>query len=102
MTKREKLLQCIENIFQFETYNSVLYINNFNKNKLKFTKLACFDLDHTLIKPKGNRKLPKNIEDYEYMKNVRETLLKLQNDNYHIIIFSNQSGSKLEQVVDIF
>ena len=98
--KRYKLLNCIQNMFKFDTFDTVQYINNFNKNKLKFTKLACFDLDHTLIKPKDNRKLPKDSDDYLYMKNVRETLLKLQNDNYHIIIFSNQSGSKLEQILD--
>ncbi len=101
--KRDKLLNCIQNMFKFDTFDTVHYINNFNnldKNELKFNKLACFDLDHTLIKPKGNRKLPKDSDDYEYMKNVKETLVKLQNDNYHIIIFSNQSGSKLEQVID--
>jgi bifunctional polynucleotide phosphatase/kinase len=97
--RRDKLLNCIQNMYEFSTPGTVRYINNYDKNKLKFTKLACFDLDHTLIKPKGNRKLPKDSDDYEYLTNVKETLVKLQNDNYHIVIFSNQSGSKLEQVI---
>jgi len=99
---KKELINCIQKIFNFEKYgnlNTVYYINNYDKNKLKFKKLACFDLDHTLIKPIGNRKLPKDSEDYEYIKNVREELIKLQNNNYHIIIFSNQSGSKLQQVI---
>ena len=93
---KEKLLNCIKNMFNFNIYDTVYYINKFDKKNLK---LACFDLDHTLIKPIGNRKLPKDSNDYEYIKNVKETLVKLQDDNYHIIIFSNQSGSKLEQVL---
>ena len=93
---KEKLLNCIKNMFNFNIYDTVYYINKFDKKNLK---LACFDLDHTLIKPIGNRKLPKDSNDYEYIKNVKETLVKLKDDNYHIIIFSNQSGSKLEQVL---
>jgi len=97
--KRDKLIDCIHKIFNFNKLDTVYFINNYDKNKFNFNKLACFDLDHTLIKPKGKRKLPKDSEDYEYIKNVKETLTKLQNNNYHIIIFSNQSGSKLEQVI---
>lgn len=97
LLKKEILLNCIKNVFTFNNFDTVYYINNFNI--LKFNKLACFDLDHTLIKPKNNRKLPKDSDDYEYIKNVKETLVKLQNNNYHILIFSNQSGSKLEQVL---
>lgn len=98
-SRREKLLNCIKKMFTFNTFDTVQYINNFDKTSLNINKLACFDLDHTLIKPKGNRKLPKDADDYEYIKNVKETLVKFQNDNYHIIIFSNQSGSKLDQVI---
>ena len=95
LSEKEKLLNCVQNMFTFNNFNTVYYINNFNN----LNKLACFDLDHTLIKPKGKRKLPKDSGDYEYIENVKETLVKLQNNNYHIIIFSNQSGSKLEQVL---
>ena len=95
--KREKLLDCIKKTYNFTMFDTVYFINNFDKTKFK--KLACFDLDHTLIKPKGNNKLPKDEEDYQYIKNVIKILVELQNDNYHIIIFSNQSGSKFEQVI---
>ncbi len=97
--KREELINCINKIFNFNKFDTVYFINNYDKNKFNFNKLACFDLDHTLIKPKSKRKLPRDSEDYEYINNVKETLIKLQNNNYHIIIFSNQSGSKLEQVI---
>ena len=97
--KREELINCINKIFNFNKFDTVYFINNYDNNKFNFNKLACFDLDHTLIKPKGKRKLPRDSEDYEYINNVKETLVKLQNNNYHIIIFSNQSGSKLEQII---
>ncbi len=53
-------------------------------------KLACFDLDHTLITPNGKHKFPKTIHDWKWKDNfVKIKLAKLSND-YHIIIISNQ------------
>ena len=66
----------------------------------KFTKLACFDLDHTLIKPKSGRKLPKNKEDYMFMPNVINKLKELYEKDYRIVIFTNQSGKYLESVLE--
>ena len=97
--KRKKLLNCIQTMFNFENFDTIYFINNFYENESKSDyKFACFDLDHTLIKPKNNRKLPKDSEDYEYIKNSIKTLVKLQRDNYHIIVFSNQSGSILDTI----
>lgn len=93
--EKQNLIDCIQDIFKFNTFKTVHYINNFSN----FKNLACFDLDHTLIKPKGKRKLPKDKNDYEFMKNVKETLKKYYNNNYNIVIFSNQSGSKLYEVL---
>lgn len=65
-------------------------INLFNKNS---QKLAGFDLDHTLVKPKSGRVRPKDKNDWMfYVNNLKERLLELQNDNYNIVIFTNQSG----------
>ena len=71
-------------------------INLFNKNS---QKLAGFDLDHTLIKPKSGKVRPKDKNDWMfYVDNLKERLLELQNDNYNIVIFTNQSGlEKSEQ-----
>ena len=65
---KEQLIRCINSAFQFKQAGSVYY--NVIPTSKKFNKLACFDLDHTLIKPKSSRVLPKNKEDYMYMPNV--------------------------------
>ena len=95
---RDELMECIDDLFEFKEYNTVKYINNFNKKN--GNNIACFDLDHTLIKPKSNRKLPKDSEDYVYLKNVHNKLLELFDNNFNIVIFTNQSGSKLNEVIE--
>eukprot|EP01102_Stenamoeba_stenopodia_P003221 TRINITY_DN13157_c0_g1_i1.p1 TRINITY_DN13157_c0_g1~~TRINITY_DN13157_c0_g1_i1.p1 ORF type:complete len:571 (+),score=178.41 TRINITY_DN13157_c0_g1_i1:42-1754(+) len=56
-------------------------------------KIAAFDLDHTLIKPKGNTKFPKGRTDWKWMfGNVPKKLKELHNDDYKIVIFTNQGG----------
>lgn len=68
------------------------YSNNYFKIKDNY-KIAAFDLDHTLIKPKNNKIHPKDENDWEFQyDNVKETLHKLYQKKYHIIIFSNQGG----------
>lgn len=105
MTEREqKLIECFEEMLNFKLYNTVYCVNNYvksnnGKNNNNSLKLACFDLDHTLIKPKGNRKLPKDKDDYVYMDNVKPILYNLIENGFQVVVFSNQSGSKLEQVV---
>ena len=73
----------------FEQHNSIL----FKKAKIKDTgKIASFDLDHTLIKPKKTVH-PKNKDDWVYCYDtVCSKLNQLHQDNYDIIIFSNQSS----------
>ena len=55
-------------------------------------KIAAFDMDHTLVKPKNNRKFPKDENDWEwYNESVVGKLKKLwSREKYCIIIFSNQ------------
>ena len=54
-------------------------------------KLACFDLDFTLIKPKSGAKFPRNGSDWMFlMPNVVNKLQDLH--DYVIVILSNQSG----------
>jgi len=79
---------------KFNSENTLLYYLP-NKTKLsdkKINKLASFDLDHTLIKPKDNKVHPKTIDDLELVfPNIIDKLKELYENNYNIVIFSNQS-----------
>jgi bifunctional polynucleotide phosphatase/kinase len=54
------------------------------------SKLACFDLDHTLIQPKSKKVYPIDEKDWEFKENVINTLQYFHDNNWSIIIFSNQ------------
>ncbi len=81
--------------------DSVRYILSNNTN----TKIAGFDLDHTLIKPKNNKKFPKDKDDWIFCYDINK-ILKLKSE-YNIIIISNQSKFnddlkyKLEKINEI-
>lgn len=76
---------------KFNSENTLLYSIP-NKTNLSGKKLASFDLDHTLIKPKDNRVHPKSIDDIELVfPNIIDKLKELYENNYNIVIFSNQS-----------
>lgn len=58
-------------------------------------KLACFDLDFTLIKPKNGKQFPTNISDWEYAYgNVLQVVTKLHDLGWKIVIFTNQKKTK--------
>lgn len=72
-----------------------------NKNYIKLTfgestvydKFACFDLDHTIIKPKNNKRFPKKDDenDWEFYNfNVAKILRSFHLLKYNILIISNQ------------
>ena len=94
---REQLIRCINSALQFKQTNTIYY--NIIYNSKSYTKLACFDLDHTLIKPKSGSKLPKNKDDYMYMPYVINKLNELYEKDYRIVIFTNQAGKYLESVL---
>eukprot|EP01083_Nonionella_stella_P202290 739137_1 len=64
------------------------------------SKIAAFDMDWTLVKPKGKGKFPKGRKDWVWMykdvitkRNIVPTQLKqLHRDGYQVVIFSNQNG----------
>jgi bifunctional polynucleotide phosphatase/kinase len=61
--------------------------------KMNRKRVACFDLDHTLIKPKSGKTFPVDKNDWTWIyKNVPDRLKELYNDNFNIIIFTNQLG----------
>uniref|UniRef100_A0A0N4ZK26 Bifunctional polynucleotide phosphatase/kinase n=1 Tax=Parastrongyloides trichosuri TaxID=131310 RepID=A0A0N4ZK26_PARTI len=67
-------------------------------------KIASFDMDHTLIKPKGSGIHPKFDDDWEYLfPTVPTKLKKLHKDDYKIVIFTNQKGisTKKNSKIDI-
>lgn len=67
-------------------------------------KIAAFDLDFTLIKTKSGKKFPIDFNDWELLNNKILNILKnLYNDNYSIVIFTNQRGiSKGKMSVENF
>jgi bifunctional polynucleotide phosphatase/kinase len=74
-----------------ETQSISYKINPNLKNKT--VKLACFDLDHTLIKPKDGRTFPKTPSDFVLWHDnlVKEKIQSLHEQGYKLVIFSNQS-----------
>jgi len=69
----------------------VLFFNKFEFKNLN--KVASFDLDHTIIRPKNGRKLSKGVDDYEIVKGYKELLIDYHEKNYMIVIFTNNSLS---------
>ena len=70
----------------FQSHESILYY--ISKNSKQTNKLACFDLDHTLFKPKRTV-FPNDENDWIYFSdNVIEALNEEYKDNFRIIIFS--------------
>lgn len=69
-----------------------IYKNNINTNN---TRYLLFDLDYTLIKPKGKNKFPKDKNDWKYIFNSNLKLKEEYNKgNTNIIIFTNQLDTK--------
>lgn len=69
-----------------------------NGNYLNRTKVSAFDLDDTLITPTENKKFSVTSSDWEFYDNshnidiIKTKLLSLYNDDYIIVIFTNQKG----------
>ncbi|QKF93966.1 polynucleotide kinase 3 phosphatase [Fadolivirus algeromassiliense] len=56
-------------------------------------KIAAFDLDDTLIKPKDGKKFGETEDDWEiYDKSIPTKLKKLKDDGFNLVIISNQMG----------
>lgn len=58
-------------------------------------KIACFDLDGTIIKTKSGKTFAINYKDWVFFnKSVIKIINKLYNDGYCILVFSNQKNLK--------
>ena len=60
------------------------------------TKVASFDLDYTLIKPKSGNKFPRDINDWVVLPGVGGRLTELYQNNYKIVVFTNQGSSSFD------
>ena len=70
------------------TYKSIL-------TKLEYSKIAAFDLDYTLIKPKSGKKFPIDKNDWEWLySNIPDKLKEYYENKYTIVIFTNQKKLK--------
>ena len=68
-------------------------------------KIAIFDYDWTLVKPKTNGTFSKNVDDWMWLtKKVPEILMNYYKNGYCIVIVSNQTKStemKLNQIKNV-
>lgn len=70
--------------------NSVL---RYGSTNTLTNKLAIFDLDQTLIKPRDSRKFSNSADDWQWMNSkIKNKLRKLHKENYSVVIISNQAG----------
>lgn len=77
----------------WKQHGTIIYSENIVKYLIKKVKIAGFDLDHTLIKPKGKRVHPKDKDDFEYVfSNIVDKLKELHYNGFSILIFSNQDN----------
>lgn len=65
------------------------------------SKIAAFDLDHTLIKPKGGFTFPKDENDFTFYNTfVLERIQDLYNKGFMIVIITNQSKLFKYKMID--
>ena len=86
------------------TIASTYMIGKTNKQILKNKKIAAFDMDHTLIKPINNKKFSETDSDWElYCDSISKRLLKLSNEDYELVIITNQKGISSGKVdIEVF
>ena len=74
--------------------------------KFRFRKkLAAFDFDHTLVKPKSRSTFSKSADDWVWLRQcVKDIVVKYYKRGYAIVIFTNQSRaykcSQIKSVLD--
>lgn len=74
-------------------YNYIVGTTNIKLSNLTNQKIAAFDLDDTIIKPKNGKKFSESDDDWEiYNKSIPTKLVKLESEGYHLVIISNQMG----------
>lgn len=66
-------------------------------------KLACFDYDHTLVKPKSGLTHARNVDDWEWLRaGVPGVLADYHGRGYALVVFTNQTKPwKQDQIVQV-
>jgi bifunctional polynucleotide phosphatase/kinase len=79
--------------FSFLSYEAHPGFVIYNIHDAQLThKIAAFDFDSTLVRPKESRPFPKDISDWEWLyPTVPETLKMYSSRGYAIVLFTNQS-----------
>ena len=74
-------------------------INKINEPKFR-EKMASFDYDWTLVSPKNGKTFPKSVDDWVWLyPNIIDKIKELYNNDFMIVIFTNQSKEwKHEQI----
>lgn len=64
------------------------------------SKVAAFDFDWTLVKPKDHRRFPKDVEDWQWLRpNVPDVVRAWHEKGWSIVVFTNQTKEwKVEQI----
>jgi bifunctional polynucleotide phosphatase/kinase len=67
--------------------------------KSRRTKLAIFDFDWTIVKPKDGRKFPKDVNDWQYLRASVPDVIKKYAKDHQIVIMTDQSKPwKVDQI----
>eukprot|EP00210_Caulerpa_lentillifera_P002575 g2470.t1 len=75
--------------------NRVSLIYKLSKTDGLRTKVACFDLDATLVKTKGTSPFPKDANDWVlFHDTVPDKLQELYSKDFRLVMFTNQGGIK--------
>lgn len=74
----------------------LIKIGNYRHRK----KIAAFDFDWTLVKPKDRRRFPKAVDDWQWLYGtVPDKIRECYEKGYGIVVFTNQSKEwKLDQI----
>lgn len=81
-------------------YDKRCYVYLFRGGGLPKDTIAAFDLDHTIIKPKGSSRIPKSSTDWEFFSVWTKQKIEqvVRESNSRFIIFTNQYGVGLQKV----
>ncbi len=67
------------------------------------SKIAAFDYDWTLIKPKSQAKIPKSVDDWQWLdEKIPQILKNFYNKGFCIVVFTNQTKQwKIDQIKNV-